>query len=208
MIASATPASPTDALHATFLSILPRIVLHGEVVFRRVRCPHRKEEYLAEMTALCWRWLVRLARQGKDATQFVSALATFAARQVWSGRRLCGQEQSKDAMSGRAQRRHRFSVSDLPQQSTLNGNPLEEALRDTTQSSPDELAAFRVDFPQWLDRLGERNRALALDAALGNRTDELAEDYGISCGRISQLRRQLHDSWQRFHGEGPRYPSC
>jgi hypothetical protein len=69
VIAPATPAPPTDALHATFLAILPRIVLHGEVVFRRVRCPHRKEEYLAEMTALCWRWLVRLAGQGKDATQ-------------------------------------------------------------------------------------------------------------------------------------------
>jgi hypothetical protein len=208
VIASDTPAPATEDLQAAFLGIAPRIVLHGEVVFRRVRCPHRKEEYLAEMTALCWRWLVRLARQGKDATQFVSALATFAARQVWSGRRLCGQEKSKDAMSGRAQRRHRFSVSDLPQQSTLNGNPLEEALRDTTQSTPDELAAFRVDFPQWLDRLGERNRSLALDMALGNRTDELAESYQISRGRVSQLRRELHDNWERFHGEAPRYATC
>src|SRR5262249_37083830 len=99
MIATATPAPPTAALHPTFLALLPRIVSHGEVVLRRVRCPHRKQDYLAEMIALCWSWLVRLARQGKDATQFVSALAPFAARQVWSGRRLCGQETSKDVLS-------------------------------------------------------------------------------------------------------------
>jgi hypothetical protein len=207
VIASAPPAPPTDALHTVFLSILPRIILHGEVVFRRVRCPHRKEEYLAEMTALCWRWLVRLAAQGKDATQFVSALATYSARQVWAGRRLCGQEKSKDALSPSAQQRHRFSVSGLPQQSTLNGSPLDEALRDTTRSTPDQLAAFRIDFPQWLGTLGARNRALALDMALGHRTDELAQGYGISPARVSQLRREFHDNWQRFHGEAPRYAS-
>jgi hypothetical protein len=207
VIAPATPAPPTDTLHATFLAILPRIVLHGEVVFRHVRCPHRREEYLAEMTALCWRWLVRLARQGKDATQFVSALATYSARQVRSGRRLCGQENRKDALSRSAQQRHRFSVSGLPQQSTLNGNPLDEALRDTTQSTPDELAAFRIDFPQWLGTLGARNRALALDMALGHRTDELAQGYQISPARVSQLRREFHACWQRFHGEAPRYAS-
>jgi len=75
-----TTTTPIDALHNVFLSILPRILRRGEFVFRRVRCPHRRADYLAEMTALCWSWLVRLARQGKDATQFVSTLATFAAR--------------------------------------------------------------------------------------------------------------------------------
>jgi hypothetical protein len=147
-------------------------------------------------------------RQPWDATQFVSALATYSARQVRSGRRLCGQAKGKDALSASAQRRHRFSVSGLPQQSTLNGNPLDEALRDTTQSSPDELAAFRIDFPQWLGTLGARNRALALDMALGHRTDELAQGYQISPARVSQLRREFHACWQRFHGETPRYASC
>ena len=104
--------------------------------------------------------------------------------------------------------KHGFAVGKLPDHSTRNGNPLEEALRDTTQSSPDERAAFRVDFPEWLSKLGDRNRRMAVDMALGNRTDELAEGYGISCGRISQLRRELHDNWERFHGEIPRYANC
>ena len=149
MIASATPAPSIDDLHTAFLGIAPRIVLHGEVVFRRVRCPHRKRDCLAEMVALCWRWFLRLTAQGKNPLQFVSALATFAARQVRAGRGVCGQGKSKDALNPRAQRQHGFAVGTLPDHSTLNGNSLEEALKDTTRSSPDELAAFRVDFPEW-----------------------------------------------------------
>src|SRR5262249_47186019 len=110
-----TSATPLEALRSTFVAMLPRIVSHGEFVFRRVRCPHRRADSLAEMTALCWSWLVRLARRGKDkdATRFVSALSAFAARQVWSGRRLSGGENSKDALSGRARRRHGFRVEPL-----------------------------------------------------------------------------------------------
>src|SRR5262249_44347388 len=57
---------------------------------RHVRCPDRKEELLAELRGLAWAWFVRLVRRGKDVLAFVSALATFAARAVNSGRRVCG----------------------------------------------------------------------------------------------------------------------
>src|SRR6266566_9097163 len=98
MTAPTTPDTTPACLHAAFCSILPRILLHGEVVFRGVKCPNQKEEALAELTALCWLWFIRLVAQGKDATQFASALATFAARAVRAGRRLCGQEKSKDVL--------------------------------------------------------------------------------------------------------------
>src|SRR5262245_756763 len=91
---------PSSArLHASFLLILPRIEAHGRVVFRNVRCPHRREEFISEMVALVWLWCVRLHRKGKDPLQFPSALATFAARQVRSGRRLTGIEKPKDVLS-------------------------------------------------------------------------------------------------------------
>jgi hypothetical protein len=214
VIAPATPAPPTDALHTVFLSILPRIILHGEVVFRRVRCPHRKEEYLAEMTALCWRWLVRLARQGKDATRFVSALATFAARQVWSGRRLCGQERAKDAMSGRAQRRRGFRIEPLPASTrrpfddfygSVHGqqelDAFEERLRDNTQTPVPEQVSFRLDFPCWLRTRTSRDRKLINDMLQDERTLDLAKKHRLSAGRVSQLRREFMASWERFCGE-------
>jgi hypothetical protein len=145
--ASRTPDPAPEELHARFLSILPRIELHGRVYFRHLRCPHQKEDAVQEMAALCWKWFVRLAARGRDATRFPGALATFAARAVRSGRRVCGQEKAKDVLSPLAQQRQGFAVGKLPACSTLNGSPLEEALRDNTRSPVDEQAAFRLDFP-------------------------------------------------------------
>jgi hypothetical protein len=102
-VITSTPSAPARpdlvALHAEFLSLLPRIERHGRVYFRDVRCPHKKEDFLAEMAALAWKWYVRLARRGKDVTRFPSALASYAARAVRSGRRLCGKEKAKDVLS-------------------------------------------------------------------------------------------------------------
>jgi hypothetical protein len=191
------------ALQLAFLSILPRIERHGRVYFRHVRCPGRKADAIGEMVALSWRWFVRLAEQGKDATRFPSTLATFAARAVHSGRRLCGAEKAKDALSPVAQRRHGFAVGRLPDFSTLNGNPLFDALHDNTQSPVLDQVAFRFDFPAWLTSLGARDRSIAQDMAQGHRTGELAEAYGLSPARVSQLRREFHRDWQVFCGELP-----
>jgi hypothetical protein len=201
------PAAPSplsaDALHAVFLALLPRIARHGRVYFRHVKCPHRMEDALAEMTALAWRWYVRLAQRGKDAARFPSALAAFAARAVKSGRRLCGQEKAKDALSPRARARRGFRVERLPDYGTPSGNPLDDALTDNTVTPVDEQVAFRLDFPAWLATLGGRDRRVALDLMAGERTRDVARKYGRSPGRVAQLRRRFHDDWRRFHAEDP-----
>ena len=195
------------ALQLAFLAILPRIERHGRVYFRHVKCPDRKADAIGEMVALSWRWFVRLAEQGKDATRFPSVLATFAARAVHSGRRLAGACRAKDALSPVAQRRHGFAVARLPDFSTLNGNPLFDALHDNTRSPVPEQVAFRFDFPAWLASLGARDRGIAQDMAQGHRTGELADAYGLSPARVSQLRRQFHCHWQTFCSELSESPS-
>jgi hypothetical protein len=204
MTASARPSrSPPDldALQSCFLTILPRIERHGKVYFRHVRCHHQKEELLAELRALCWKWFVRLVRRGKDVLQFVSALAAYAARAVHSGRRVCGHEKARDVMSPVAQKRHGFTVGKLPDFSTLSGTPLEEALTDNTVSPVPEQAAFRLDFPAWRLTHGERDRRLIDLLLLGERTSAVSRKFGLSQGRISQKRRAFRDDWRRFHGE-------
>jgi hypothetical protein len=196
------PATSLHALHARFLSILPRIELHGRVYFRHLRCPHKKEDLIAEMVALCWKWFLRLAERGRDATGFPSALATFTARAVRSGRRVTGMERAKDALSPLAQQRQGFAVGKLPDRGTLNGSPLEEALRDNTRSPVDEQVAFRPDFPAWLLTLARRDRRLVEGMALGHRTLDLAHKFRLSAGRVSQLRREFKQRWDRFTAPG------
>ena len=198
------PGPSLDALQAAFLAlVLPRVLTHGRVYFRHLRSAELKEEYLAEMVALTWKWHCRLAERGKDAARFPTALATFAARAVRGGRRACGQERGRDALSPSAQRRHGFLVSALPEVSTLSDNPLAEALHDNTQTPPDEQCAFRIDFPAWRATHAERDRRLLDDLMLGERTLDAAGKHGLSPGRVSQLRREFLLDWRRFCGELP-----
>src|SRR5262245_15464594 len=195
------PPAPA-ALHAGFLQLLPRVELHARVAFRHVRCPHRRNDAVAEVVALAWKWYVRLVRRGQDPASFVTALATFAARAVRSGRRLCGREPAREALSPVAQAHHGYVVASLPGASTLIGSVFDEALRDNRRTPVPEQVCFRSDFPAWLCSLGRRDRRLAEAMALGHRTGELAKRFNVSPARVSQLRREFHADWLWFCG-GP-----
>jgi hypothetical protein len=49
--------------------------------------------------------------------------------------------------------------------------------------------------------LKQGNRSIAQDMALGHQTQHLAQTYGLTAGRVSQLRRQFHQDWSRFTGD-------
>jgi hypothetical protein len=195
----ADPAGHHHPLHAAFLTILPRLLSHARIQFRSGQV--NNEESTAEMVALTWKRYLRLVQRGKDPLEFPTVLATFVARAVRAGRRLCGQDGTQDVLSPRAQRRHRFAVKGLPDSSTLSGNVFDEALRDNTRTPPDEQASFRLDFQSWYLGLSHRDRDIVVDMALGERTLDLARKYRLSASRISQKRRQFHGGWQRFCGE-------
>jgi DNA-directed RNA polymerase specialized sigma24 family protein len=189
-------------LQAAFTAkVMPAVEQHARIYFRHVKCSERKADLVAEALGLAWRWFRRLAERGKDGTTFPTVIATFAARAVNSGRRVCGQEKTKDVLSPRAQRQKGFAVEKLPDFSTLSNNPLQEALIDNTLSPVPEQAAFRIDLPCWLEQLGSRRRDIVIDMALGSRTQELGQKYKVSEGRISQMRREAAEDWNRFHGD-------
>jgi hypothetical protein len=216
MIASAAsfPPPSLDQLHAAFLALVPRIETHAAIVFRGVRCPNTKADLITETIALAWKWYIRLAEQGRDATEFVSTLATLATRAVKSGRRLAGKEKAKDVLSSVAQRRHGFVVERLPlstrtAMTDLYGDPqgqevldaYEERLADNTVTPPPDAAAFRIDFPQWLAQWSDRDRRIIGDMMRDERTRDLADKYGVSAGRVSQWRQAYQQDWLRFHRE-------
>lgn len=193
-------AKRTD-LHARFQIILPRIELHARIYFRHLPVGPNRDDAIAETVGLAWRWYVRLIERGKDPHLFPSALATYAARAVKSGRRVCGQERAKDALSPLAQQRHGFAVGKLPDHEMLSENPLCDALADNTFSPVPEQVAFRLDFPAWLETYDDRNRQVIHDLLRGERTLEVARRHSLSPGRISQMRRLFHQNWIQFHGE-------
>jgi hypothetical protein len=194
-----TPTRSLDELHTAFLTILPRIELHGRCFFRHKKADKR-DEAIAEMVALAWKSFVNCARNGKDATTFPMALARYAAQAVHNGRRLCGQEKIKDVLSPRAQQQHNFVVVSLPEGSSLNGNVFDEALIDNTQTPVPEQVSFRLDFPAWRLTRCDRDRRVIDDLMVGERTMDVAERHGLTAARISQLRRDFQEDWSRFSG--------
>jgi hypothetical protein len=199
MAATLADASAPDTLHATFLSLLPRIVSHGIFAFRAVRCPHRRADAIQELVAIAWLGFVRAARQGKDPSTFAWPLAKYAARRVCAGRHLCGAESIQDALASRAHLRHNFVArysSDL-----AAGYPAVEALMDNTATPPPDQAAFRLDFPRWRAGYGERDQAMIDELMAGERTGDVAARHGISAGRVAQKRVEIHADWLRFNGE-------
>jgi len=197
MVASAIP-TPLAHVQSRFLSILPRIRRHAQIYFRHVRCRFKLNDLISEVIALSWKWFLRLAEKGKDACKFPSVLATYAAKAVRCGRRVCGQLKPKDVLSERAQQRHGFSVNRLPDMSTLSENPYSEALIDNTMSPVPDQVAFRLDWPSWLKTRTHRDRKLIAQMAQRERTIDLSQKFQLSSARISQLRRLYHDDWQRF----------
>ena len=188
-------------LQDRFLELLPRIEMHAKVYFRDVRCLAKRADRIAETIALAWHWFVRLAKRGKDATQFASVLATLAARAVKCGRRLAGMESAKDVMNPATQQRHDFIVEKLPDVATLGGNILADALTDNVVTPPPDAAAFRIDFPRWLTTLSLRDRRLAEELMTGERAQTAARRFALSPARVTQVRQELCANWKQFHDE-------
>jgi hypothetical protein len=201
-------------LHARFLRLLPKLETHARIAFRGIRCPVKQADRVQECMALGWKWFLRLSEQGKDVFDFPMAFASLVARAVRCGRRLCGQERSRDVLSCVAQQRHAFRVERLPATTRsphehLYADPygqalldaFEERLRDNTLTPVPDQVEFRIDFPAWLRTLTGRERRMVRAMAQGERTQDLSRDFDLSPGRVSQLRREFRDGWRRFHGE-------
>jgi len=189
-----TPHHLIDPNTPAFESLLPAIQRLARYAFRRVRRCLR-EDLIAEAIGRAYLAFVRLTERGLTALVYPMALAKFAIRQVWDGRRVGSRQTASDALSEYAQWKRSFCVQRL---AGRNPEQWYEQLLVDRRATPAEIVAYKLDFRSWLQRLGPFQRQVALRLALGDSTSEAAERFGVSRGRISQLRRELRNSWEVF----------
>jgi len=105
-------------------------------------------------------------------------------------------------MSATCQRRHCVRVSRYfeHRSADIADGWRQVILADRKARIPD-LAAFRIDFPQWLQTLSRRDRGVINALTSGERTKSMAERFGLSEGRVSLLRRKFEKLWLTFQGE-------
>jgi hypothetical protein len=187
------------SLQAKFTELLPTIRDQLRFAFRH-EPPERKEDMIAEAIANCWVAFVKLVERGLDEVIYASPLAQYAIRQVYDGRKVGGVLNQNDVSSEYAQRKKQFTVERLHRYNKRKFKWVEVLVEDR-KAGPADTAAARIDFGDWLRTLGGRRRRIAEMLAEGETTSVTAAKFGVSLGRISQLRRELQDDWERFHGE-------
>jgi hypothetical protein len=190
---------PDVAWQQAFLTMLPAMVRHFRVAFCHLR-PEAKAEAVAEAIANACAAYQRLAVQGHIERAFPSALARFAVWQVNDCRRVGTSQNIRDASSELAHRKGRVVLERLDHFDKTSEQWQEAVVEDHHTPVFDQVW-FRIDFPAWLAGFRPRDRKMANALAVGNSTGEVARRFGLSAGRVSQLRRELYDSWKEFLGE-------
>jgi hypothetical protein len=207
-------SSAESSQHAVFLTLLPKLQTHARIQFRFIACRDQRADKISEVVALAWKWYVRLVEQGKDVHQFPTVFVRLVVKAVRSGRRLAGMEKAKDVMNRMTQQRHGFTVKSLPLStrrprqsiySTVNGqrdlDAFEERLKDNAVTPPPIAAAFRIDFPEFLDTLTDRDRAMANFLAQEHSAKMTAKRFDVTPARVTQLRQRWRREWQACQGE-------
>ena len=209
MTTTFSPANP----HAGFLSLLPAIERRARATFRG-RPIAEQEEATAVAVAAAFVAYVRLANQGRDpARDFPATLVSYAVLHSKSFRQVGSRTSAVDALSPLARRKQGFRVESLSVSACVPSTrfsptegdgrmwDLKDRLTDNTRTAVPEQVAFRLDFPEFVGTLGARDRAMAGYLAMGHSANAVAGRFGLTAGRVSQLRREWRKNWRRSQGE-------
>jgi hypothetical protein len=176
-----------------FLQMLPEIKKWLRLAFSHL-APEAREDAAAEALAHCLLAYVRLHERGKADNATASSLAWYSSRQIRRGRPAVGRMNSKDPLSRYAQ------VGSRNRLERKSGEWIDKLAEDKRASVAD-LVAAKLDVRAWFTTLTKRMKEIAKDLACGCSTSEVAMKYGVTAGRISQLRRTFEESWESFQGE-------
>jgi RNA polymerase sigma factor (sigma-70 family) len=179
--------------------MLPKIRRHAAMRFRALSSELREEMVQETIVRALFDYL-RLVERGKGHVAFATPLARFAVAHVRQGRRIGGRLNSKDISSEYCRNRNGLELESLDSQDDAEGS-WREVLVEDRRSTPANVAAMRIDVEQWLKTLPNRSRQLMERLVMGESTSDTARLFGISPGRVSQLRRELCRAWYAFHGE-------
>jgi hypothetical protein len=199
-IADRLPPDP-PAWHKGFLAMLPAIVAYARMAFRCLK-PEARQEAVQEAVCNAMAAYAALVERGKVALAYPSVLARFAVAQTRGQRKVGGHLNCRDVSSRYCQRLKGVVVERLDR-FDKEENAWAEAVVEDRTAGPAEIARTRIDFSAWLKHLPRRNRRIAQALAAGDNTGDVAQQFRVSAGRISQLRRELHRSWKEFLGEAP-----
>jgi hypothetical protein len=194
-----TPTRKTIKLQEEFLAMLPQIRRQAQIAFRE-RDAESREDLVQEVIANSFCAFARLVSQGREEVASPWSLAEYAIRHVHAGRRVGSHLSCRDVLSTHARRLRGLRIERLDRFDDQEG-VWQEVLVESRNAGPAETAASRIDVQAWFGSLSSRNRRIAEMLATGEKTGIVAEKFGLSAARVSQLRSLLRKSWERLQEE-------
>ncbi len=183
----------------SFEELLPAIEQQAVVAFR-YSPPSEREDLIAETVANAFCAYSRLVDRGMADVAYATPLACYAIKQIRSGRRVGSKLNVRDATSEYCQLAKGIRIERLDRFDPEEQGWQEIVVEDR-HAGPADIAAMRIDFAAWLKTLAPRLRRIAKTLAAGETTSGVARRFGVSRGRVSQIRRELMQAWAAFQGE-------
>ena len=178
----------TDA-RTTFQTRLPEIEHLAGIHFRRLD-PEARQEAVQNTLVLAWRYFIRLVELGKQDQEHVfTSMIWWACKHTKQGRQGGGSGRAKCVLDYARRRKNDVAVHDGFDLGSFIG---------LTATIPDTVA-FRLDVTAFLATLPERDRGIALSLSRGKGTTEVAREYGVTPGAISQFRTRFRKKYDEFH---------
>ncbi len=196
----------THNWQAAFEALLPAIRSQARFALRHLFGDAQREA-LQEVVATACVAFARLHQQGRAEVASATSLVRFAVRRYRVGRRVAERTNSEDVTSPACRWQKCARVESLRQRDHTEC-VWEDVLVEDSRVTPADLAASRLDFPAFLATLDDRRRQIAEVLASGETTLDTAQVFGLSPGRISQLRLEFKRGWDRFVGNVTREPAA
>jgi hypothetical protein len=172
--------------------MLPDIERQTQRALLRI-APHERQEAAQAILANAALAFARLAELDRLHLAYPKPLVRYGLKQFRAGRLVGSRTNCNDVGSKSCQRKHGCCAEPL--------ETWKATLVEGRGMTPADIAALRIDFSDWFQSLSPRDQRLASELARGESTSVVAKMFRITAGRVSQLRRELYESWQRFVGE-------
>ena len=199
----ASPASPDPDHRQAFDAMIPRITRIAKISFRHLK-PEAREEAVQEVLCNAWQAYNRLVERGKADVAYPSVLARYASNKCAITERSAANSMSK-MFSVLTVRPGRTSSSNASISATLMASGSRQSSRTRLPAPP--TSPRRASTSATISAASPRASAGLLGSwPRASPRHRRSKRFDLSAGRISQIRTELKQAWDRFRRQ--RRPRC
>ncbi len=148
--------------------------------------PEAMQEAVQNTLALAWKAFLALILKGRAGEDgILKSCLWYSIKQTKAGRKVDGESRAKDAYKHARKGRVGLERADL-RNFVSDDTPVPDAV------------SFRIDLPNFLATLTDRQQRMAEVLMTGETTTAVADQFGVTPGAVSQFRTRFKELFEVF----------